>query len=115
MLNNDALLISPFLQRRTRAVSFWLARSRVTASDVMKAMMGRGRVTIHSASDGNVLFSLDWNGPLVVVKGDGLDSPYCFHDMKSAITFFDAVLLDYAVGSSVRRSTVSNFLEFGTP
>ena len=100
---------------RARAASVWLARSRVTTSCLMKAMMGRGRVTIHAATGGTVLFSLDWSGPLIIVKGDELESPYRFHEMKSAIAFFDAVLLSYAAGPSEARSTGFDLLEFGTP
>lgn len=115
MLNDDASLISVLMQSRTRAVSVWLARSRVTVSDVMKAMLGKGRVTIHSASGGNVMFSLDWSGALVVVEGNGFESPYRFHGLKSAITFFDAVLLNHAAGPSEMSLTVSDLLEFGMP
>lgn len=104
-----------FLPGRTRAVSVWLARSRVTASCEMKAMMGKNRVTIHSATGGGLLFSLDWSGLLVVVASGELESPYRFHDLKSAITFFDAVLLSHVSGPSDSQSTGLEPLAFGTP
>ncbi len=50
MLSEDAPLISPLLQSRTRAASVWLARSQVTASCLMRAMMGKSCVAIHSAA-----------------------------------------------------------------
>ena len=104
---------SVLLQSRTRAASVWLARSRVTASNVMKAMMGKDRVTIHSAIGGRIVFSLDWSGPLIVIQGDGIQSPYRFHDLRSAIAFFDAALLNHAAGPSEPCSTVSDLLEVG--
>lgn len=115
MLSEEATLISPLLQSRTRVASVWLARSRVTASCLMKAMMGKSCLTIHSAAGGNLLFSLDWSGPLIVVKGGDLESPYRFHDLKSATTFFDAVLLNHVVSPSEARSAASDLLECGTP
>lgn len=101
-------------QSRTRAVSVWLAQSQVTASCVMKVMIGNGRVTIHSATGGNVLFTMDWSGALVIVEGNELESPYRFHDLKSAVMFFDAVLLNRAANLSNARSTRFDLLEFGT-
>ena len=95
---NDGAPASALIQGRARAVGAWLARPQATAPSLAEAMMGRGCLTIHRAGDGMPL-SLDWSGPVVVVQASQHEGPHRFHDLRSALAFFEAVLLSHAAGA----------------
>ncbi len=98
-------------QRRTSSASLWLARSRVTTSCQMKAMIGSNCVTVHAASSGRLLFSLSWADQMIEVKESELEESVHFYEMKTAVTFLEAVLLSYTVRLSEACATASDFVD----
>ena len=86
---------------RTLTASTWVVARREGRRGVTLAMIGQNRLSIHSACTGESLFSLDWNGEMVVFKGDGYARACGFHTMDGAVTFLNAVLLSHTVAQAI--------------
>ncbi len=80
------------LRRRTRLASDWLSQSKITASSIVKVLIGEGFITIHSATDGQFLIRIDWHEQVVAIKTNSPDEEYHFFDLKAALTFVDAIV-----------------------
>ena len=80
------------LRRRTRLASDWLSKSQITESCIVKALIGEGFITIHSATDGQLLIRLDWHEQVVAIKTSFPHELYRFFDLKAALTFVDAIV-----------------------
>ncbi len=96
MTDVETCLPPIILKYRTRLASIWLARSRATASNAMKVMMGATSITVHSASSAELLLRFDWSGETMIVETAEPGRLYKFADLDASLTFINAILLNSA-------------------
>ena len=88
---------TPMDQRlRCIYVANWVERWQAAAAHVVLAAIEAGRLTLHTPAGGAALYMVEWRGnTILVTEASSNEAPYRFSDMRAALTFLDALLINY--------------------
>ncbi len=112
MLNRKPPLTPAILGLRTQYAAAWVTRWQTTVSHALLAVIERNHLTLHSATNGDWIASVNWGSErIIVTAAQGESAPYGFDAPKAAFIFLDAVLTHYATTmDEVFESTDQSFL-----
>ena len=79
---------------RAEQANVWIARWQANAPNVLVAALSGKSLAVHAVPTGACMFVLDWTGESVLLaETQGVEEPYRFSDVKSALVFLDALLM----------------------